>query len=373
MNGFLTTFAMLLGSMWFHSNSAAADNPMERFLQAKQAYYESLRRSAEEYLQEIYENTDPGTQARIPRSNIRVEIRTGADRECYSAFKVGYFVAQKNVIVICEEDVSAATDYNLGWLLMMGAGMHENPNHFETASARDKPVPEKINRQLKARLLQMAQYLVKSNKRAKDQLFVTRRYGLSPCRAWEAAYRIIHAPSSLDDCLRNSLSPQEAEQSARWGVEVIQFGLKATRRFMGAQQPEQQVPELTAALAEAAMNEVWSEIMDRFLYYVVAHELGHAVNSANEAKMEPRDRELSADRFAASAINTFMARAVALPTLSSSLDVLWVTAKDPAVMDRADSLHTVVFCERELKLRSHGTTPFDEQLIKIMGRDCPRP
>jgi hypothetical protein len=367
------TIALLIGSSWVHGESAAPDDPMKRFFLAKQIYYDALRRSAEEQLDDVYQATDAGIRDRISRSNVKVEIRTGVDRECHSAFKVGYLIPRKNVIVVCEEDVSTAADFLVGWWLLMSAEMRENPDVFENESARNRPLPEKINRRYKMQVTQLAQYLVSSNRGVKDQLFATHGYGRSPCRGWEAAYRIAHASSSLEACSRNSLSPQETEQSARWGTEVVKYAQNVIQRFMGLRQPEQQTPAMTPAFAEAAMNELRSAYIDRFLYYVVAHEFGHIVNSENETKMTLREGELAADRFAASAINTFMARAVALPYLSFSLDILWATAKDAAVANRADSLHTVVFCEREQLLRSNGTTPFDAQLINIMGGSCPRP
>jgi hypothetical protein len=364
---------LLIGVLLMLSPSwvLAADDKMEKFLHARRAYLESLRITADGYLDEVHKNASAEIRARVPLQQVRLDIREGMDFMCHADgfIKIGYVIHQSKTIVVCEEDVAAASHYQIGLVLIMGSLMQENWALFEK-QPKDAPLPENLNRQMKGRLLRLAEYLADTNRRVKNQKFVTKRYGLQACRAWEAVYRLVTKPDALNACTRNDLTRSESLEAARWSAEILRFSIgRSQEKMLGAKPAQDVVRPIDPIEAEAAMNQMWSEVVDRMLYYAVAHEFGHlATGAVEEAKLSEIERERIADRFAASAINEFQARAVALPMLAHTLEVLWTSSKAPAIAKgRAQQLGVVVFCERGLHLRSSKTTPMEENFLRMMA------
>jgi len=349
----------------------AADDMMEKFLHAKRAYLESLRVTADSYLDEVHKNASAEIRARVPRQQVRINIREGMDFKCHAEgfITIGYVIHQSKTIVVCEEDVATASDYQIGFMLIMGSLMQENWALFEKQPI-DAPLPEYLNRQMKDRLLLLAKYLTDANRRVKDQRFGTKRYGLQACRAWEAVYRLVTKPEALNACTRNDLPRSESLEAARWSEEILRFSIgRSQEKMLGAKPAQDALRPIDPIEAETAMNQMRSQVVDRMLYYAVAHEFGHlATGAVEEAQLSEIERERIADRFAASAINEFQARAVALPMLAHTLEVLWSSSKAPAISKgRAHQLGVVVFCERGLHLRSSKTTPMEENFLRMMS------
>ena len=350
--------------------SAGEEDALAKYRLAKQAYFDGLFTTANSYLDEIYENSTIDIKNRFGRELFKVEIRSGLDERCRTAFATGYILitSSARTIVICEEDVATAADYLLAYNFIGASAMQSNFDLIKKLDATT-PIAKELNEHVRRQLITLADYYVRKNAEAKLLLFKFEgRYGKSRCLAWEAAYRLINDPSTIESCYRNSLTQSDQVAAAKWAMQLLTFAFAASSEVFGIQGD---LAEKDTKFALDIMNRIRSAIIDRFLYYVVAHEFGHATSDpATEAAQSSKERELSADRYAVTAIRQFQARAAALPFLALTLNILWKVAKTPLFGgDRTDSLAEVVFCENQAQLRSQGVSKFQDQWITLMSRE----
>lgn len=322
-------------------------------------YYADVRKLAERQLLHIYENLNLESRARLNPDRVLIEVSAGDDPIC---FQNGRFVVAASQrlpdngarILLCEPDIAHLTDAIVSWQLVFMSATDDIADLRLTSEDLNKPIPAEIDRRMKAKVRRLIDYQIISNRDQKVRLSEHGQNIRKTCLTWQALDRE-KLTSGPIQCDRRQVSNAQNVAAAEDFMRHLISGALFLAKLLDPSAPERQTPSITGKEALAATEKIRSMVLQVVTQYAVAHEVGHLISS--DPTLRSKEAELEADAVPLQTLGKTIEESNLLVFAALALEVIWEQAGDNRHYNRADSLHTAVYCGSDNALVSKLLRP----------------